>query len=186
MNNDFPIVILISGNGSNLQAIIDAKLPVDIRAVICNVPDAYGLERAKKAGIKTEIINHSDFANRNAFDNALGDCIEKYQPKLIVLAGFMRILGDDIVKRFAGKMINLHPSLLPKYPGLDTHAQAIANGDKAHGTTIHYVTDQLDAGPIIAQAEVKIEPNDTPESLKAKVQQLEHKLLPQTIRKLIT
>ena len=182
----YPIVVLISGNGSNLQAIIDAHLPIDIRALISNDPKAYGLQRAKNAGIQTEVVDHTLFSSRTAFEQALGDHIAKYQPELIVLAGFMRILGKDIVKRFAGKIINLHPSLLPKYPGLNTHAKAIANKDKVHGATIHYVTEALDAGPIIAQAQLAIEPNDTPDTLKEKVQALEHKLLPEVIQQLAT
>lgn len=181
----FPIVVLISGNGSNLQAIIDAKLPIEIKAVISNRSNAYGLERARKAHIPTEIIDHTQFSNRDTFDEALAACIKKYQPKLIVLAGFMRILGEKFIHQFEGKIINLHPSLLPKYPGLRTHEQAIQNKDCLHGCTVHYVTADLDAGPIIRQASLVVADDDTPESLQAKVHELEHRLLPESIRDII-
>src|SRR3989338_6642190 len=164
MKEKLPIVVLISGFGSNLQAIIDAVangLAVDIKAVISNQPDAYGLKRAEQAGIPTQVIDHRAFKNRDAFDAALADCISSYQPQLIVLAGFMRLLGPVFIRGFYGQLINIHPSLLPKYPGLNTHEQAIVAGDKVHGVSIHFVDEGMDAGPLIAQAEVTIASIDT-------------------------
>lgn len=187
MKNRFPIVVLISGNGSNLQAMIDAVgkgAPFQIAAVISNVPEAYGLIRAQKAGIKTEILRHQDFPSRETFDEALLNLIDRYQPKLIVLAGFMRKLSPKIVQHFQGKMINIHPSLLPKYPGLSTHEKVLASGDTEHGISIHYVTEELDAGPIIAQAKLAILPEDTVESLQQRIHQLEHEYYPNIISKL--
>ncbi len=182
--HEFPIVVLISGNGSNLQAMIDAvehHAPFKIAAVISNVDNAYGLIRAEKAGIKTEIINHTHFPSREEFDRALMNAIDQYRPKLIVLAGFMRKLGSEMVRHFAGKMINIHPSLLPKYPGISTHERALEAHDREHGASIHFVTEALDAGPIIAQEKIPILPTDTPETLKARVQALEHVLYPKVI-----
>lgn len=180
------LAVLISGQGSNLQAIIDAidqGLAAKIQIVISNQPNAFGLERAHKANIPTAVIPHQSFKNNRAgYDFALIECLEVYKPELIVLAGFMRILGPEFIKRFHHRILNIHPSLLPKYPGLNTYEQAIAAGEKQHGTTVHLVTDDLDAGPILAQASVDIEPGETPESLKAKVQKLEHKLYPEVIR----
>lgn len=179
------IVVLISGNGSNLQAIIDAisryRLPIIIKAVICNTTGAYGLERADKANIPTQILSPADFQDRNAYDQSLGDCIARYNPDLIVLAGFMRILSNIILSRFQDKIINIHPSLLPKYPGLNTHESAVAAGDFEHGCTIHFVNENLDAGPIIAQAAISVKAEDTAETLKAKVHQAEHFLYPTVI-----
>lgn len=180
----FPIVVLISGNGSNLQAMIDAQeqgAPFHIAAVISNVENAYGLIRAEKAGIKTETLDHTLFPSREAFDQQLMHIIDHYHPKLIVLAGFMRKLGGQIVEHFKGKMINIHPSLLPKYPGLSTHERALAAGDEEHGVSIHFVTETLDAGPIIAQEKIPILPNDTVETLKARIHALEHTLYPKVI-----
>ena len=183
---DFPMIVLISGNGSNLQAIIDYiaahKLPICIRAVISNQEKAYGLERAEQAGIPTEIITETDYPYPRDYDDAIQATFAKYQPKLIVLAGFMRILGKNLVKRYAGQMINIHPSLLPKYPGLNTHERVLEAGDKEHGTTVHFVTSNLDQGPIIAQAKLAILESDTGTSLKASVQQLEYQLYPKVIQ----
>lgn len=180
----FTIVVLISGNGSNLQALIDAapKHDYQIAAVISNVEDAYGLARAKAANIPTVVLPHTDFAHREDFDQALQNTLEQYNADLVVLAGFMRRLGTNIVHHFSGRMINIHPSLLPKYPGLNTHKKVIAAKDKEHGVSIHFVTDDLDAGPIISQAKLTVNPNDTPETLQQRVLQLEHKLYPQTVQ----
>ncbi len=176
-----PLVVLISGGGSNLQAIIDAALPVEIKAVISNKADAYGLERARKAGIPTHHIDHTEFDGREAFDAALMECIDQYQPRLVVLAGFMRILTDGFVEHYAGRLINIHPSLLPKYKGTNTHARAIEAGDAEAGCSVHLVTAELDSGPILLQARVPILKGDTPESLAARVLEQEHRIYPEAI-----
>ncbi len=177
------IVALISGRGSNLKAIIDAANPlVNISAVISNRPQAAGLSYAQQAGISTEVLDHKDFATRLEFDIALQECIDKYQPQLVVLAGFMRILSSEFVKHYKGRLINIHPSLLPKFKGLDTHKRAIEAGEKEHGATVHFVTEDLDAGPIILQARVPILVDDTEESLAARVLQQEHKIYPEAIQ----
>jgi len=180
-----PIVILISGSGSNLQAIIDAtendSLHADIRAVISNRSDAYGLERARQHGIKTAAIDHNDFADRASFDQALQNCIDQYQPQLIVLAGFMRILTETFVDHYQGRMVNIHPSLLPAYTGLNTHQRAIDAGDAEHGVSIHFVTNELDGGPVISQARVAIHAHDKAEDLAQRVLDQEHHLYPQTL-----
>lgn len=182
----FPIVVLISGGGSNLQSIIDSiadkTLDAKICAVITNSADAYGLERAKKAGIPTEIIDHKQYDSRESFDAELTQHLEKYQPELIVLAGFMRILSDDFVNHFYGKMINIHPSLLPKYRGLHTHKRALEAGDSEHGLSIHYVSAKLDGGPVILQKIVPILDNDTEKSLTERVLVQEHIAYPQVIQ----
>jgi phosphoribosylglycinamide formyltransferase-1 len=184
-----PIVVLISGGGSNLQAIIDAaqagKIPVDIRAVISNVADAPGLERAKRAGITTTVIEHTTFANREAFDQALLDTIDSYQPGLVVLAGFMRLLSDDFVNHYQGRMLNIHPSLLPDFKGLNTHQRALeafhADDLKQHGASVHFVTPELDGGPVILQVSVPIKDEDSAESLAARVLICEHQIYPLVI-----
>ena len=179
-----PIVILISGNGSNLQAIIDAidqGLDVEIRAVISNRPNAFGLERAKRAHLHTHLINHRQFSNRADFETALQTQIDHYQPSLIVLAGFMRRLSAEFVQHYAGRMINIHPSLLPKYPGLNTHRRVLTNQELTHGVTIHYVTADIDAGPIICQSQLTIDPGETEQSLQTRIHQLEHRLYPQVL-----
>lgn len=187
--SQFRIIVLISGNGSNLQAIIDAivakKLSAHISAVISNRADAFGLERAKKANIPTHVLINKDFKNNDEYDRALQQCIDQYQPQLIVLAGFMRILGKDFVKHYYGKIINIHPSLLPKYTGLNTHQRVLDAGEKEHGVTIHFVTEDLDSGPIIAQTKLTVEPTDTAEILKQKVHQLEHALYPKVIQQIV-
>lgn len=176
------IVALISGRGSNLKAIIDAVNPlINISAVISNRPDAAGLTYAQEAGINTEVLDHQNFATRLEFDTALQQCIDKYQPQLVVLAGFMRILSSEFVKHYKGRLINIHPSLLPKFKGLNTHKRAIEAGEKEHGATVHFVTEDLDSGPIIHQARVPILADDTEESLAARVLQEEHKIYPQAI-----
>jgi phosphoribosylglycinamide formyltransferase-1 len=177
------IVALISGRGSNLKAIIDAANPlVNISAVISNRPQAAGLIYAQQAGINTEVLDHKDFATRLEFDTALQECIDKYDPQLVVLAGFMRILSSEFVKHYKGRLINVHPSLLPKFKGLDTHKRAIEAGEQEHGASVHFVTDELDAGPIILQARVPILADDTEESLAARVLQQEHKIYPEAIQ----
>jgi len=179
------VVVLISGNGSNLQAIIDAtlnhRLDIHLCGVISNCQEAYGLLRAQRAGIKHFVIAHQQFPNRNAFERALAKQIQALHADLIVLAGFMRILGNDFVAQFEGKIINIHPSLLPQYKGLETHQRALAAHDTEHGASVHFVTQNLDDGPIIAQYKVPILSTDTVESLKARVQDAEHQLYPTVI-----
>lgn len=184
MSERHPIVVLISGSGSNLQAIIDAAiadLPVSIAAVISNKKEAFGLERARKAGVTTHFINHKDFASRNQFDDALVQLIDQYSPKLVVLAGFMRILGNPFVNHYQGRLLNIHPSLLPKYKGLNTHQRALDNGDSKHGASVHFVTPELDNGPIIAQAEVAVKADDSAAALAARVLVKEHIIYPKII-----
>lgn len=179
-------VILISGSGSNLQAIIDAvaseNLPLNIACVISNVPDAFGLERAKQAEIPTQVIDHKAFQVREIFDAELIRTIDNYSPEIVVLAGFMRILSKDFVNRYLGRLINIHPSLLPKYPGLNTHKRAIDSGDSVHGVTVHYVIPELDAGPNIIQAKVEIRAGDNAETLAKRVQEQEHVIYPIAIK----
>ncbi|WP_028669575.1 phosphoribosylglycinamide formyltransferase [Saccharospirillum impatiens] len=179
------IVVLISGGGSNLQSLLDqcqaGILDAQIGAVISNRPDAFGLSRARQAGVKALTLDHTDFTERAAFDRALAELVDAQQPDLIVLAGFMRILTDDFVKQFAGKMINIHPSLLPLYPGLNTHQRALDAGDSKAGATVHFVTAELDGGPAIARVEVDITDQDNAESLARKVLTQEHKLYPAVV-----
>ena len=186
VSSPLPIVILISGRGSNLQSIIDAvagdKLAVDIRAVISNRPDADGLQRATQAGIHTEVIDHTHYPDRAAFDQALLDCIERFQPGLVVLAGFMRILTAGFVNHYRGRMLNIHPSLLPAFPGMDTHRRALEAGCKQHGASIHFVTEAVDGGPVVLQAEVPVQQQDTVATLAARVLEQEHQLYPLAIR----
>ncbi len=183
------IVVLISGNGSNLQAIIDAiddnTLQAEIALVISNKAEAFGIERAKKTDIPCEIILPKNYDSKLEFDTALIAAIDEVNPDLVVLAGFMRILSDKFVCHYQDKLINIHPSLLPKYKGLHTHAKALANGDNLHGVSIHFVTPELDGGPIIAQCACKILPSDTQDTLKLRVQQLEHGLYPKVIQTLL-
>ncbi|MDX8386243.1 MAG: phosphoribosylglycinamide formyltransferase [Gallionella sp.] len=179
------IVILISGRGSNMQALLEAKLPCNVAAIISNRADAEGLNVAKAQGIPTAVISHRDHADRASFDAALAECIDGYQPDFIVLAGFLRILTDGFVNRYRGKLINIHPSLLPAYPGLDTHARALHDGVKIHGCTVHFVTPDLDHGPIIIQAAVSVLRDDTENDLAASVLHQEHRILPQAVRWLI-
>lgn len=180
------LVVLISGNGSNLQAIIDNitnhNLPAQIVAVISNKADAYGLERAKKAGIEQIVLSHLDYADRKLYDQALKELIDEYQPDLIILAGFMRILSNEFVEHYLNKMMNIHPSLLPKHKGLNTHQRAIDAGDKKHGCSVHFVTPELDDGPVILQATVPIKDDDTAETLAARVHEQEHRIYPEAIR----
>lgn len=180
-----PIVVLISGNGSNLQAIIDAakrgSLPVTIRAVISNRHHALGLERAKRAGIPTVVIDNKHFIDRESFDTALQAAIDSYEPALVVLAGFMRILTPAFVRHYHGRMLNVHPSLLPAFRGLNTHRRALAAGATEHGVSIHFVTDELDGGPVIIQKKVPILADDDVVTLTARVQTVEHCLYPRVI-----
>ncbi|MGC9461920.1 phosphoribosylglycinamide formyltransferase [Vibrio genomosp. F10] len=176
------IVVLVSGNGSNLQAIIDAcETSIDsgkVTAVFSNKATAFALERAKKAGADGIFIDPEAFDTRDAFDRELMRQMDGYQPDLIILAGYMRILSGEFVRHFLGRMINIHPSLLPKYPGLNTYQRAIHAGDEEHGTSVHFVTEQLDGGPVILQAKVPIFDADTVEVLTERVQTQEHKIYP--------
>jgi len=174
------IVVLISGRGSNMQAVVEANLPVV--AVISNRADAAGLAYARSRGIPTAVVAHKDYPTREAFDAQLAAEIDRHAPDLVVLAGFMRILTDAFVERYAGRMINIHPALLPAFTGLDTHARALAAGVKLHGCTVHWVTPTLDEGPIIIQAAVPVRPDDTPERLAARVLRQEHVIYPRAIR----
>lgn len=180
------LVVLISGRGSNLQAIIDAiqsgELPARISAVISNCAGAYGLERAHRAGIPTEVLDHRSFRSRRDFDQALAALIDRYSPDLIVLAGFMRILTPEFVQRYLGRMLNIHPSLLPAFPGLHTHERALEAAVTEHGASVHFVTEQIDGGPVIIQAIVPVLPGDDAETLAERVLALEHRIYPLAIR----
>jgi len=176
------IVILISGRGSNMQALLEAKLPCKIAAVISNRADAAGLHIAQAQGIATAVVSHRDFPDRATFDEALAKAIDNFNPDFVVLAGFMRILTESFVKRYFGKLINIHPSLLPAYAGLDTHTRAMEDGVKIHGCTVHFVTPDLDHGPIIIQAAVPVMRDDTEHELAARVLHEEHRIYPQAIR----
>lgn len=180
------LVVLISGNGSNLQAIINAcrqgSLNAEIAAVISNKHDAYGLQRARQAGITYEVLDHTQFDNREAFDQALMQRIDTYQPGLVVLAGFMRILSSQFVGHYTGCMLNIHPSLLPKYQGLNTHQRALEAGDKIHGASVHFVTADLDSGQVVLQAEIPVLADDDEQSLAARVLEKEHEIYPQAIQ----
>jgi len=176
------IVILISGRGSNMRALLEANLPCRVAAVISNRTDAPGLEIAKQYGIATRVVAHHNHPDRESFDTELALCIDSYQPDLIVLAGFMRILTPPFVARYQNKLINIHPSLLPAYSGLNTHARALQDGVKIHGCTVHFVTSDVDHGPIIIQAAVPVLMDDTPATLAARVLHQEHRIFPQAIR----
>lgn len=176
------IVVLISGSGSNLQALLDhfAGQPnlARISAVFSNKAEAYGLQRAAKAGVPSHVLSHRDYADRLSFDQAMIEQIDQYQPDLVVLAGFMRILTPEFTQHYAGKLVNIHPSLLPKYKGLDTHQRALDAGDAEHGCSVHFVTAELDGGPVILQAQTPIATEDTADSLAQKVHALEHQIYP--------
>ena len=178
------IVVLISGSGSNLQAFIDQAddLNINIKAVISNKADAYGIERAKQANIATLVLPHKNFDSREAFDHALQAEIDKIKPDLIILAGFMRILSAEFVNHFANKILNIHPSLLPKYKGLNTHQRAIEANDRYHGASVHVVTAELDDGPVIIQGRLKISSEDTADTLQQKIHAIEHKIYPQAVK----
>jgi len=180
-----PVVVLISGGGTNLQALIDDAGPdagYEIVGVISNRPGVRGLERAASASIPTRVVDHTGFPDRAAFDTALADTIDPLHPGLVVLAGFMRILTNGFVDRYLGRMINIHPSLLPAFQGLNTHQRALDAGVTEHGASVHFVTGELDGGPIIAQARVPVMPNDDAPTLAARVLQREHQLLPRVVR----
>lgn len=174
--------VLVSGNGSNLQALMDActagRIQGELVGVLSNRPDAFALERAKAAGIATQVLSNQAFSDRDSYDAALIQALETWQPDLLVMAGFMRILTPAFVQHFAGRMLNIHPSLLPKYQGVKTHARAIAAGDTVHGATVHFVTEELDGGPIVLQARVPIFPEDDESSLAERVLSQEHQLYP--------
>ena len=180
------IVILISGRGSNMDAMIAARdagtLPVHIAAVISNRPDAKGLETAARAGITTLYVDHKAFSSREAFDGALAECIDGFAPDLVVLAGFMRILTEGFVRHYDGRLLNIHPSLLPSFPGLHTHQRALDEGVRIHGCTVHFVTPALDHGPIVIQAAVPVFDGDSEDTLAARVLQQEHRVYPQAVR----
>jgi phosphoribosylglycinamide formyltransferase-1 len=180
------IVVLISGSDSNLQAIIDACssgfIPGKISAVIANKANAYGLVRASDAGITTQVLSHKTYASRDHYDEALIDAIDQHQPDLVVLAGFMRILTPAFVQHYAGRLLNIHPSLLPKYQGLNTHQRAIDAGDNEHGCSVHFVTEQLDGGPVVLQAKVPLFSDDDVATLSERVHEQEHRIYPLVVR----
>lgn len=176
------VVVLLSGRGSNFRAIAEAGLPIDIVAVISNRPQAAGLAWAHERGLPTVALDHTEYADREAFDVRLADEIERHQPDLVVLAGYMRILSPAFIGRFEGRLLNIHPSLLPAFPGLKTHERALAEGVKIHGCTVHFVTAQLDHGPIVVQAAVPVRGDDTSDTLAARVLVQEHRIYPQAIR----
>ena len=180
------VVVLLSGTGSNLQALIDSDdvkgSPATIRAVISNRADAYGLQRATDAGIDTRVLDHKAFEGREAFDAALIKIIDQFNPHLVVLAGFMRILSADFVRHYSGRLLNIHPSLLPKYKGLHTHQRALEAGDREHGCSVHFVTEELDGGPLVVQAVIPVESEDTPSSLAQRVHAQEHRIYPLAVR----
>ena len=180
------VVVLLSGTGSNLQALIDStrtgNSPVRIAAVISNRSDAYGLQRARDAGIDTRALDHKAFDGREAFDSALIELIDAFNPKLVVLAGFMRILSADFVRHYEGRLLNIHPSLLPKYKGMHTHQRALDAGDREHGCSVHFVTEELDGGPLVVQAVVPVESDDSAQTLAQRVHTQEHRIYPLAVR----
>ncbi|HAF94348.1 MAG TPA: phosphoribosylglycinamide formyltransferase [Pseudomonas sp.] len=179
------VVVLISGSGSNLQALIDSQGPTNpmrIVAVISNRADAYGLERARAAGIPTRVLSHRDYADREAFDSALVEAVDAYGPDVVVLAGFMRILTAGFVRHYRGRLLNIHPSLLPRHKGLDTHRRALEAGDPEHGCSVHFVTEELDGGPVALQAGVPIAPGESLDALVERVHQQEHLIYPLAVR----
>jgi len=180
---DCTIAVLISGNGSNLQALIDASASSNYKVglVISNNPAAYGLQRAAQAGIPTRVINHRDYASREAFDLELISALDAFKPQLIVLAGFMRILSPQFVQHFNGRILNIHPSLLPKYPGTNTHQRVLDAGESEHGVSVHFVTEELDGGPVIVREKVAVLDTDTATVLAARVAQKEHLLYPRVV-----
>jgi phosphoribosylglycinamide formyltransferase-1 len=174
-------VVLISGRGSNMQALLEAGLDVEFACVISNRPDAAGLAFAAKKGVATAVVDHKAYPDRARFDAALAEEIDRHSPDLVILAGFMRVLTDDFVRRYQGRMINIHPALLPAFPGLHTHERALQAGVKLHGCTVHYVTPEVDVGPIIVQAAVPVLADDTPETLAARVLGQEHRIFPRAV-----
>ena len=186
MSQTCDVVVLLSGTGSNLQALIDSTRtgdsPVRIAAVISNRSDAYGLQRARDAGIETRTLDHKAFAGREAVDSALIELIDTFNPELVVLAGFMRILSADFVRHYAGRLLNIHPSLLPKYKGMHTHQRALDAGDSEHGCSVHFVTEELDGGPLVVQAVVPVESDDSAQTLAQRVHTQEHRIYPLAVR----
>jgi phosphoribosylglycinamide formyltransferase 1 len=180
------IAVLVSGSGSNLQALIDANLSGQIVGVISNKPEAYALARAQKAGIQTAVIEHKQYPNREAFDDVMHQKLLDWDVDLVVLAGFMRILSEKFVKAWEGKMVNIHPSLLPNYKGMHTHQRVLNTGDTLHGCTVHYVTAELDAGQALAQGILKVSHQDTTHSLAQRVHVLEHLIYPQVVEWICT
>lgn len=179
------VVVLISGSGSNLQALIDSVAgdnPLRIRAVIANRADAFGLTRATAAGIPVQVLDHQRYADRESFDQALIEVIDSYAAELVVLAGFMRILSGGFVRHFHGRLLNIHPSLLPKFKGLHTHQRALQANEKEHGCSVHFVTEELDGGPVVLQGVIPILQDDTPESLAQRVHTQEHRIYPLAVR----
>src|SRR5688500_3579563 len=180
-----PIAILISGRGSNMRAIAEraaaGALPVEVRVVVSDRADAAGLDVARAMGIPTETLSARDFPDRTSFDRALAAVVARHEPQLIVLAGFMRILTTEFIAPFAGRIMNIHPSLLPKYRGLHTHRRVLEAKDALHGVSVHFVTEELDGGPVVLQAEVPVLPDDSETTLSARVQQAEHRIYPQAI-----
>lgn len=177
------IVILVSGRGSNMQAIVDAAIPgAHIAAIISNRPDAGALGFAAERGIASAVVDHKAYSDRTGFDAVLAECIDRFEPDLVVLAGFMRVLTDDFVRRYDGRLINIHPSLLPSFPGLHTHRRALEAGVRVHGATVHFVTPTLDCGPIIVQAVVPVVEGDDEAVLGARVLAQEHRIYPQAVR----
>jgi len=176
------IVILISGRGSNMEALLDARLPARIAAVISNNPLARGIGVAKACGVATAVVDHRSFPDRAAFDAALAAEIDRHRPDLVALAGFMRILTEPFIGRYHGRLMNIHPSLLPSFPGLDTHRRALAAGVRIHGCTVHFVTPAVDSGPIVVQTAVPVLAGDTEEQLAARVLSEEHRIYPQAVR----
>ena len=186
MSQTCNVVVLLSGTGSNLQALIDSTRtgdsPVRIAAVISNRSDAYGLQRARDAGIDTRSLDHKAFDGREAFDTALVELIDAFNPQLVVLAGFMRILSADFVRHYEGRLLNIHPSLLPKYKGMHTHQRALDAGDSEHGCSVHFVTEELDGGPLVVQAVVPVESDDSAQTLAQRVHTQEHRIYPLAVR----
>jgi phosphoribosylglycinamide formyltransferase-1 len=182
-SNQCKVAILISGSGSNLQSFIDratsGDIDLDLAVVFSNKPDAYGLVRAKNAGIATACIEHGQFADREDFDRAVASRLDEWHPQILVLAGFMRILSPCFVGHYAGRILNIHPALLPAYPGLDTHQRVLDAGEAWHGSTVHFVTEELDGGPRILQGKLPVDPNETADELCARVQSVEHKIYPE-------
>ena len=185
MSKKLSLAILLSGNGTNFQAIIDSisngQLKADIKIVISNNKDAFGLVRAKRNNIKNLSIDHKDFINRRAYDQKLKEIIEQESVDFIVLAGFMRILGSDFVKNFPNKIINIHPSLLPKYPGLNTHKKVLENKDKEHGVTVHLVDEGLDSGPILGFIKIKVSNGEKENNLESRIHKIEHYIYPKIL-----
>lgn len=178
-----PVVVLISGNGSNLQAIMDASADraYEVAGVLSNRPDAFGLQRAASAGVPCAVVNHRDHPDRESFEQALSEAIDTWQPRLLVLAGFMRILTAAFVSRYHGRILNIHPSLLPAYRGTDTHQRVLDAGEAEHGVSVHFVTEELDGGPVICQAAVPVEAQDDKDSLARKVATCEHRIYPEAV-----